>query len=314
MKNINVVKWVDHKQVLQEIRTEVFIKEQSVPENEEWDEYDEAPDTIHLLAFDDAKPVGTLRVIEERDNKFKITRLSVLQGHRSKGIAADLMRSALAQIVSKPFKTLYLHAQLEARHLYERFGFHGEDDIFLEAGIKHQKMVFSCSDRSIFAKLFSDNIIRLTDTDAFTQHAIHQINTARRKLYISSKKLRDDIFSDASFIEALSSFARRDRDAELNILLHEKLPTGVRSIPAVNLAHKLSSKIKIKVLTDEVRDVESFICSDSESLVFFNSEDSSPQGFACYKAKQESGELVDKFKHLWDHCAERDPNLEYISL
>ena len=59
---VKQVKWQDEESHLRHIRTTVFIEEQQVPEDMEWDEYDKT--CVHVLATINNKPIATGRLLE----------------------------------------------------------------------------------------------------------------------------------------------------------------------------------------------------------------------------------------------------------
>jgi len=309
MKDISSVSWLEHSTTLSMIRRTVFIEEQAVPEEEEWDTSDEESSTIHLLAMDSDTPIGTLRIVKEPNFKFKITRLAVLKQYRRQGWAISLLRKALELICSQEFSGVYLHAQLEAQALYKKLGFIEEGDIFLDAGIQHQAMYLDLNNTQLLPSVFQSQVLRVDSPAGFRHHIQSQVRFARRQVFISSKKLRDDIFSNDVLIDALSLFTRSDRHAEIKILIHDKSSLKHRRLPIIKLAQRLSSKIQVKVLLNDNGDSESFVCCDKNTLVFFNNEDNPLSGFACYEAKQEALQRIEAFEHNWNHCAEHDPEL-----
>lgn len=124
-----------------EIRREVFVEEQAVPAEEEYDEYE----TIarHFLAFDEqGRSCGTARW-RFTPKGIKLERFAVLQRARGKGVGAALVQKVLEDVAAQPDttgKTCYLHAQLTAMPLYAKFGFAPEGEEFLECGIRHYLM------------------------------------------------------------------------------------------------------------------------------------------------------------------------------
>jgi len=120
------------------IRDDVFIKEQNVPKKIEFDGQDD--DATHYLIFDDITPVATARW-RITDNGIKLERFAVIKSYRNKGYGNLILTEILADV--KPYeKTIYLNAQTEAIHFYERHGFVKQGDEFLEADIKHYQMIF----------------------------------------------------------------------------------------------------------------------------------------------------------------------------
>ena len=119
------------------LRRVVFIDEQGVPEHEEIDDLD--PLSLHLLAEDAGKPVGTARVYIA-EGIAKIGRVCVLQSHRGKGLGAALIRAALEASKGKA-TTAKLGAQLHALGFYEALGFTATGPVYDDAGIDHRDMV-----------------------------------------------------------------------------------------------------------------------------------------------------------------------------
>ncbi len=122
------------------IRGEVFIEEQKVPREEEYDAFEE--ESIHYLALYDTEPCGTCRWRFTPEG-IKLERFAVSKSYRNKKVGSALMSACLDGILNHDnFKgqLLYLNAQIEAMPLYAKFGFLPAGDTFLECDIIHQKM------------------------------------------------------------------------------------------------------------------------------------------------------------------------------
>ena len=125
----------------QQIRYTVFVIGQHVPVEEEIDGFED--ESCHFLAFIDNVPCGAARW---RKTSFgvKLERFAVLDTYRSKGVGSALVQAVLDDIFSTPENhelTMYLHAQLDAVPLYEKFGFKKVGELFQECDIDHFKMV-----------------------------------------------------------------------------------------------------------------------------------------------------------------------------
>lgn len=123
------------------IRQTVFVDEQKVRAEEEYDEFENT--STHFLAWVDGKPCGTARW-RRTSNGVKMERFAVLSDCRGKGVGKALVRAVLDDIFSQqpePIESIYLHAQLPAMPLYASFGFVAVGSQFEEAGIQHYKMV-----------------------------------------------------------------------------------------------------------------------------------------------------------------------------
>jgi predicted GNAT family N-acyltransferase len=124
------------------IREKVFVGEQNVPADAEYDQHDRAGTTRHYLARVDGQPAGAARW-RPTDNGVKLERFAVLPEFRNKGVGEALVHRVLADVRAEApdAAQVYLHAQLRAIPLYERTGFHKEGEMFEECDIQHYKMV-----------------------------------------------------------------------------------------------------------------------------------------------------------------------------
>ena len=122
---------------MQDIRGEVFIAEQHVPPELEWDGED--PGALHLLAEDtDGQPIGTGRMLPNGH----IGRMCVLPEHRRRGVGSALLAGLLHRAGSDGYPTPYLNAQVTAVAFYTRHGFLAVGEVFTEAGIPHRRMEY----------------------------------------------------------------------------------------------------------------------------------------------------------------------------
>ena len=118
------------------IRREVFVDEQNCPPELEWEFEDES---THFLAKVNGEPAGASRW-RETDKGYKLERFAVLQKFRGFGVGQELVKTVLADLPADA-TYIYLHAQIQAVSLYEKFGFEKIGAEFEEAGIRHYKMV-----------------------------------------------------------------------------------------------------------------------------------------------------------------------------
>ena len=121
------------------IRGAVFVSEQQVPVEEEWDERDTAAD--HFLALADGVPLGTVRLVDQGDGMGLLGRLAVLPKGRGGGTGAALVRAVEERARERGFDRVELHAQTHALGFYARLGYTAHGDEFLDAGIPHLHMV-----------------------------------------------------------------------------------------------------------------------------------------------------------------------------
>lgn len=121
------------------IRKEVFVEEQEVDQRDEFDAFEHS--SRHFLARINGKPAGAARW-RTTEKGCKLERFAVMPGARELGIGSALMKAILADIENEKGKSqhLYLHAQLKAIPLYEKFGFKKVREQFEECNIQHFQM------------------------------------------------------------------------------------------------------------------------------------------------------------------------------
>jgi predicted GNAT family N-acyltransferase len=120
-----------------DLRREVFVSEQNVPEALEIDEHDRA--AFHLLMLKGDEAVATLRLVPHGES-IKIGRVAVKRECRNKGLGARLMKMAIEHAARGEFEDAILDAQLDSMPFYEKLGFVAEGEIFMDAGIPHKRM------------------------------------------------------------------------------------------------------------------------------------------------------------------------------
>ena len=114
------------------IRRKVFVEEQGVDPNLEYDKEDQAHHYLLLLA---GRPIAAARW-RETEKGIKLERFAVLPEFRNRGFGEIILEEVLKDV--RPMdKTIYLHSQSRAVPFYERNGFVKEGEMFAEAGIEH---------------------------------------------------------------------------------------------------------------------------------------------------------------------------------
>ena len=119
------------------IRRAVFVVEQHVPPEIEFDSLDSA--AIHLLALTGNAAVGCARMVDQGD-RVRIGRVAVLPDARRRGIGSALVSRAVDYASSEGYECAVLHAQVVSLQFYKALGFAIEGDRYLEAGIPHITM------------------------------------------------------------------------------------------------------------------------------------------------------------------------------
>ena len=134
---IEIVKWIDEYELLTMIREKVFIEEQKVTSQLEWDGMDK--DAIHFLAFKDKKGVGCARAFVIQ-NRMQLGRMAVLREYRGEGIGSALIQRAITLAKLNQLYAIDISAQCHAIDFYKKFGFEVTSDMYLDAEIPHRDM------------------------------------------------------------------------------------------------------------------------------------------------------------------------------
>ena len=133
---VKLVNWVDAEPLIRPVRESVFIHEQAVPKELEWDGLD--PRCAHALAWNDqGDAIGTARM----QANGTIGRMAVLKDWRGRGAGRALLEALLDLAGKQRLERVALSAQTHAIGFYERAGFHVVGEPFMDAGIPHRKMV-----------------------------------------------------------------------------------------------------------------------------------------------------------------------------
>jgi len=132
---VRLADWSRDRDEIHAIRSEVFVLEQNVPRDVEWDGLDSA--CLHVLVEDENRDaIGTGRLHPSG----KIGRMAVVQQWRSRGVGRAILEHLLAVASQNGHEEVYLHAQTRAAEFYKGAGFRVEGEVFTEAGIPHRLM------------------------------------------------------------------------------------------------------------------------------------------------------------------------------
>lgn len=132
---VSLVCWHDGEPLLRAIREAVFIREQNVPEELEWDGKDE--ECRHALALSlNGDAIGCGRILPNGH----IGRIAVLPQWRKQKVGTAIMEALLDEARSRGYKQVDVDAQTYAIPFYHTFDFveHGKE--FMDAGLPHMKM------------------------------------------------------------------------------------------------------------------------------------------------------------------------------
>lgn len=119
------------------LRREVFVLEQGVPEDDEYDELD--PKALHFVAIKQGNVVATGRVIYG-DEVARISRFAVRKSERGSGVGAQLMTYIMQHLSQHGHDKVFLNSQEDKIGFYAKHGFAAYGDVFYECDIPHRRM------------------------------------------------------------------------------------------------------------------------------------------------------------------------------
>ena len=132
---VSLVNWHDGEPLLKAIRTAVFIREQSVPEELEWDEHDAT--CRHALALShQGEAIACGRIFTNGH----IGRIAVLPEWREQKVGTAIMEALLDYAAAHDYPQVDVDAQTHAVPFYKRFDFVELGKVFMDAGLPHIKM------------------------------------------------------------------------------------------------------------------------------------------------------------------------------
>lgn len=120
------------------IRKTVFVLEQGVPLEDEFDQHEDYAE--HVLVYYNNKPVGTGR-LREVNGVGKLERICVLSPYRKFGLGKIIVTTLEKIAHDKNLQRVKLHGQTQAEEFYTRLGYERSSDIFMEDGIPHVLMI-----------------------------------------------------------------------------------------------------------------------------------------------------------------------------
>ncbi len=138
---MHTIKWLTNTDDITDalkIRKEVFIKEQNVPHEIEFDGSDSY--ALSVVVYDEEKPVATGRIIL-RDENYTLGRICVLSEYRNKKYGSVVVNELIKKCKDIGASSIHIHAQTQVIPFYEKLGFTCYGDEYKEAGIKHISMV-----------------------------------------------------------------------------------------------------------------------------------------------------------------------------
>ncbi|MBL1263311.1 GNAT family N-acetyltransferase [Methylomicrobium sp. RS1] len=256
---------------LRAVRNTVFVDEQHIPPEIEWDELD--PHSVHLIARDSRHtPIGTGRLTPER----KIGRMAVLSAWRGQGVGKSLMAALLSEAQKRDWPEVSLNAQVPVVGFYEQFGFVREGEIFIEAGIPHQAMrlklqpATAAERRTVHSGRSSVPAVEFATLESAIAATLEIIAGARRSLGVFTPNLELPLYGHPDIAAALRQFAIRSRDGCARIIIQDTARLRGQPHPVLELAQKLPSSFQFRTPSEpeDQQYASAYLFNDREGYLF----------------------------------------------
>ena len=272
---------------LRAVREPVFVHEQQVPIELEWDALD--PLCVHVIARDDAgTPIGTGRLTPER----KVGRMAVLPAWRGRGVGDALLLALIDAAAQRHWPELRLHSQVSALGFYVKHGFVPYGARFMEAGIEHHSMR---------RQIGGPTTIDTREAAVAITTAI--VTAARRELCIYSRSLDPGLLDAPEVLEALRRLGTRRQRVDIRVLLQDAATPQRAHAPMIGLGQRLSSAFGFREVVDPADRgyASAFIANDCGGY-YWRTLGNRFDGEAALDFGGRARQLADGFMPVWERA------------
>jgi predicted GNAT family N-acyltransferase len=307
--------WTTSEQILSDIRAQVFIEEQQVPVEEEFDDLDLS--ASHWIAWgENQTPMGVARLVGNR-----IGRMAVLPAYRGKGVGSALLRAILAHAISQKLAKLELSAQLHAVGFYENNGFEVTGNEFMDVGIAHVPMAMDLErfthrrheppPPDISEELRHHH--QIDGQEEFRWAALQLARHTERSIRIFSERLDPAIYDNEEFCHAVFNLVVSHPNSKVMLLVKDTDWLSRHFHRLMETCHKLPSHIELKRLTNEIDTPHQEFMTGNLHSVLYAQSPRYYQGYLCLYAPVETKRLNEEFDILWHH-SEPDPQIRRLHI
>lgn len=287
---------------LRAVRTEVFVVEQAVPEDEEWDEHDER--SYHVIARDPhGRPIGTGRLTPMHT----IGRMAVLRDWRGRGVGEAILRTLLERARERHLAAVELHAQVHAIPFYERAGFSAYGDEYDECGIAHRTMRLELDapatrdEATPVPAAHAGGILQTVTRDEARVATLAVIDGARRELAVMTRNLDPDLFEQTDTLEALKRLAVGAPNVRIRFLVLEPARASSEAARLVALAGRLSSVFAFRAPVEEIdRQYPGAFMANDRGDWYERALASRFKGEGASRARAKAAQLLARFDEIWE--------------
>lgn len=241
---IRTTDWKSSRDLIRKIRTEVFINEQGVSPEQEWDDADLK--AIHFIAFEGRNPIGCARLMSNGH----FGRMAVLKNYRHQHWGSRLLR-AIENHARNDLKLreINANAQTKAIAFYKKNEFNIRGEFFEDAGMPHveiHKAPGAPRTNWVMNPGRDESIHDLTSLIAMVGWIELTLGANPQSATIICTDLSLTVWSHSAVLDAISEFARRSPKRRVNILLPSE-HAGISRHPLLRLQQRLSSRISLGI-------------------------------------------------------------------
>ncbi len=295
--------WSRDSLALRSVREAVFIEEQRIPPDEEWDALD--PLSHHLLALDrNGRPIGCARLTPEH----RIGRMAVLREWRGKGVGMALLQQAIAEARSLGWDEVQLSAQEYAIGFYERAGFNAYGDRYPDAGIPHRMMrlALPLPSNEPPAAAADDPVaedLRATDAATLAAAALRIVTGARYGLALYTPDFEPALLEQPALLEAIRRLAVRGRGTQVRILVQDPDPALRNGHRLLALIQRLPSILLVRQPVEETdRQYPGAFLLNDRGGYLQRTVASRPQARGSTHAPGQCAQLAGYFEQVWNRA------------
>ncbi len=299
--HIEVADWANAEQqaALRELRHEVFVLGQNVPEAREQDGLDAT--CWHVLARDETgKALGCARLSADH----KIERMAVRQEWRGRGIGKALLRELTVRARAQGQTEVLLAAQVSALGFYEHAGFVAFGLEFEDAGIEHRMMRLPIAEeRDVPAPLRDIGALPAGSRGEVSSARLHLLMDARHQVLIQVPALDREMYASAGELTELRRIAASGRAASIRILLHDPVAALRDDHPLVPLAQRLPTAFQIRTPLEPVdlTYAGTYLLNDVGGYLFLP-DASRASGRAARDQRAAQVPLRQRFNEVWERA------------
>ena len=310
--------WAVDRAAIEPVRLDVFVGEQQVPEDEEFDDDDPVSQHFVAIANVDGAVVGTGRLTPDG----RIGRMAVTRDWRGRGVGRAILRSAIEAARLRHMEEVRLSAQVQAEGFYRRFGFEPEGEIFDDVGIPHRWMRLKLD--ADFVAPVARRRREPADTSSlpaggfslpseYAERLLALIRCTRARLDVVTADLEPPLFNRTDVVEALKELLTLGAQPRVRVLVMDSTRAVQGGHRWIDLAQQRTSAMEIRNPPLQLADYPSAFSIADDRHILFRDLANRYEGRVLVDDPFEAKRLQEWFTEAWEHGTV-DPQTRRLSL